>query len=1131
MLRSKLILIAAASFCSWQCGLAATNLLTLNISAPPAPWTNDFDLGSSRAPNGQELSVDSRSLRLDGQPWMPVMGEFHFARYPENEWRDELLKMKAGGVDIVATYVFWIYHEEVQGEFDWAGRRDLRRFLRLCDEVGLKVLVRCGPWCHGEVRNGGLPDWVVAHKDWKMRSTDTNFLAKVKILYGQIAGQMHGLLWKDGGPVIGIQVDNEFYGPAAYLMTLKKMARDAGIDVPFYTRTGWPETTTPVPFGELLPCFGSYADGFWERQIVPMPGDNWKRFLFSSLRTDTAIGADLLGHHEARDEADVPHYPYLTCEIGGGMMTSYHRRVEIFPEDVASLALIHLGSGSSLPGYYMYHGGVNPDGKLTTLQESQATGYPNDLPVKSYDFQAPLGEYGQINPQYHLLRRIHLFLHDFGAQLAVMPPTFPANAITNRTDTNTLRWVVRSDGVGGLVFVNNYERLQPMPPHEQVQFNLNLSGGEKIFPSQPVTVPSDASFFWPFNFDIGPGVRLAYATAQPLCAIDDEGVRTVFFAQTGKIPAEFAFDTNLDITVDSGNVSQQEGLTLIRDLKTGRAPAFEVAATSGNKLRIVLLDEEDSLALWKGDWQGSKRVFLTQAGLIMDEDTLRLSAESPAQLQVGIFPPPKSLKMGGTALAGKPDGVFTRFTPVLSQLKNRFDSIAAPEIELVRPAGPPRDIPMSKGKTPVAVVPTESDFTNAAVWRIKLPANLDWRQNPLLRFHYAGDVARVTLGGKLIDDNFYNGKPFDLGLDRFIPEIFQKELLISVLPLRQDAPIYLLKKSWPDFGQSNAIAELRNVELVPRYEVRLTDDDQTFIRGRTPRVHDPSTIVKDAAEYWLFSTGFGILTRHSDDLISWAPGPSVFSENPKWVDTFLPGYFGGFWAPDIIRVKDHWWLYYAVSVWGKRTSAIALASNPVLDPADPKYHWQDEGIVFQTSQTNDFNAIDPAVTFDAQGRLWLVFGSYWSGIKLVELDPKTGHRITPDSPVYSLAKKKEIEASYITAHDGWYYLFVNWGICCRGEDSTYNIRMGRSREITGPYLDENGNDMLIGGGTLFLGSEGRFIGPGHAGILREGENEFVSFHFYDGAHAGRQTLGIRRLNWDDNGWPRAGKWVSPAPNQ
>ena len=238
--------------------------------------------------------MNSRSLLFDGQPVFPVMGEMHDARVPQAEWRDELLKMKAGGVDIVATYVFWIHHEEIEGQWDWTDQRDLRKFVQTCNELGLKVVVRCGPWCHGEVRNGGFPDWAVAHKDWKLRSTDTNFLAAVKILYGEIYQQLQGELWKDGGPVIGIQVDNEFGGSPNYLMALKKLAIEAGMAVPLYIKTGWPAMKTPVPLGELLPLFGAYPDGFWSRSLQPMDGYDWVNFTFRIIRTDTGIGNDTL---------------------------------------------------------------------------------------------------------------------------------------------------------------------------------------------------------------------------------------------------------------------------------------------------------------------------------------------------------------------------------------------------------------------------------------------------------------------------------------------------------------------------------------------------------------------------------------------------------------------------------------------------------------------------------------------------------------------------------------------------------------------------------------------------------------------------------------------------------------------
>jgi arabinan endo-1,5-alpha-L-arabinosidase len=302
-------------------------------------------------------------------------------------------------------------------------------------------------------------------------------------------------------------------------------------------------------------------------------------------------------------------------------------------------------------------------------------------------------------------------------------------------------------------------------------------------------------------------------------------------------------------------------------------------------------------------------------------------------------------------------------------------------------------------------------------------------------------------------------------------------------------------------------------------------------RQRGMWVHDPSTIVKCKDEYWLFSTGRGIQSWHSRDLVQWQAGPRVFASVPAWTSEAVPGNRGSFWAPDVIHLADRFLLYYSVSTWGSKTSAIGLASNPSLDPADPDYGWTDHGIVIQTGERDDFNAIDPAVTQGLDGNLWLVFGSYWSGIKLIQLDPATGKRISPDSPVYSLAYHESIEAPFICHHEGYYYLFVNWGLCCRGVNSTYNIRIGRSADITGPYIDKDGVNMLAGGGSLLLETQGQFIGPGHAGIFSQGDKHWLSYHYYDGSRGGRATLGMRPLQWDADGWPQLGEPLNSTKNE
>ena len=617
----------------------------MTLVAPQPASRSGFKLGQARRPDGAGLDVDSYSLRRNGHRWLPAMGEFQYSRYPAKEWRGELLKMKAGGLDIVATYVFWIHHEEVEGRFDWSGQRSLRRFIELCREVGLLAVVRCGPYCHGEARRGGFPDWL-QEKGWKLHSDDPNYLARVRTLYGEIGRQLQGLLWKDGGPVIGIQVENEYEGPAEHLLTLKRLAREAGIDVPFYTRTGWPDLTTPMPFGELLPVYGRYAEGFWDRELTPMPGWYWAAFIFSHLRTDGTIATDLFGVRTARDTPDAVRYPFLCCETGGGMASSYHRRILIDTADVEAVALGQLGSGSTMLGYYVYHGGTNPDGKRSTLHESQAIGDYNDLPFKSYDFQAPLREYGQLSPHYHSLRRLHLFLHEWGPALAGMPMTLPEQKPADRDDVKTLRWCVRSDGQSGFVFVNNYQRLQKRLAMPDVQFALRLPSETLTFPDSPVTIPADSRFFWPFNLDLGHDVRLAWATAQPVCAIDEGHRRTVFFAQTPGIAAQFAFAGDAKIKA-SRQISRRRDYAIVENVAAGRETAFQISGRDGG-VRIVLLDQADSLSLWKGAWQGRERVFLSSAGLTLDGEILSLTSTDRSELAVGVYPAPSQVRSAGT---------------------------------------------------------------------------------------------------------------------------------------------------------------------------------------------------------------------------------------------------------------------------------------------------------------------------------------------------------------------------------------------------------------------------------------------------------------------------------------------------
>jgi arabinan endo-1,5-alpha-L-arabinosidase len=323
--------------------------------------------------------------------------------------------------------------------------------------------------------------------------------------------------------------------------------------------------------------------------------------------------------------------------------------------------------------------------------------------------------------------------------------------------------------------------------------------------------------------------------------------------------------------------------------------------------------------------------------------------------------------------------------------------------------------------------------------------------------------------------------------------------------------------------RANAQSEAVKPSAPPSFPVLPLE--QSASRGVVTR--DPSSIVKCKNEYWVFHTGRGVPTFRSKDLVKWERGPAVFQTAPEWIAKTVPENRNmSYWAPDIIKVGDRYLLYYSVSSFGKMTSAIGLATNPTLDPSDRAYQWTDQGIVVQTQegQAGDaYNAIDPALFQDRDGSLWMTFGSYWTGIKLIQLDPKTGKRIAPDSKLVSLAYNESIEAAHISRHDDYYYLYVNWGSCCRGPQSTYNIRVGRSKTITGPYVDKAGVDMLKSGGSVFLPNvNGPLIGPGHAGTLNaNGKTWFTSCFEGNLRMDGKATLAIMPIRWNADGWPEA----------
>lgn len=489
---------------------------------------NHLNLGGEN-PKGERIDVTSLYLEKNKKPWIGVMGEFHFSRYQKKDWYHELCKMKAGGITIVATYMFWIYHEEIEGEFDFSENLDIRTFIEACEKAGLYVWLRIGPWAHGECRNGGFPDWLLK-KPYPLRENHPEYMEKAKIWYQKIYEQVAGKFYKDGGNIVGVQLENELTEGAEHLLALKELAKEIGFEVPIYTVTGWNRAQgAKIPVDEVLPVFGAYPEAPWADTIEKLPLS--PHYVFSTIRNDSAVGIDLI-EEAKKDDWKLPYekFPFATCELGAGMQITHHRRPIITGMDAYALALTKLGSGNNLVGYYMYHGGSNRIGKLSTFNESKMTGYPNDYPMISYDFQAPLSEYGEVRESYRLLNMLNLFVTDFGHQLAPMEAVLSEKEVSSE-DLQSLRYALRTDGSSGFVFVNHYQRLATLEDVKGAQIDT----GKVLFPA--IDVCAETSFFFPYGMKMDEKTILEYVTAQPLCKVGN----TFFFVQIEGIQAEYKF--------------------------------------------------------------------------------------------------------------------------------------------------------------------------------------------------------------------------------------------------------------------------------------------------------------------------------------------------------------------------------------------------------------------------------------------------------------------------------------------------------------------------------------------------------------------------------------------------------------
>jgi len=737
-------------------------------------------------PDGGTLSFTNYFMEMNGAPVFGVSGEIHYARLWARRWEDALLKMKAGGVNVVSTYAFWIHHEEREGEFDFAGRRNLRAFVELCGKHGLHVIARVGPFCHGEARNGGLPDWLYG-KPFEVRSLDAGFLACVRRWYREVSGQLRGLFFKDGGPVIAVQLDNEYMHSAApwemtvgttnewlpagdqgdaYLMKLLEIARAEGLDAPFYTCTGWGGAATPAC---MMPLWGGYAFRPWIFYAGGGEHPATAEYIYRDNHNDRVprtYNFEPLYPPESR--------PYLCCEMGGGMFSSYNYRFRLPYESVDAMANVKLGSGCNMLGYYMFHGGTNPLGRAGAfLNEGQ-------VPKRSYDFQAALGEYGQVRPSYRRLRALHLLTQAFAGALCRMGTFLPEGSQDIRPeDPGPLRWAVRASADGaGFLFLNNYQDHAAMEAKRGETVTVKLPGGGVTFHGLSLAAGENCAL--PFNLDVG-GARLRLAHAQPLAVIEAGGEPYAFFFAPEGMEPLYRFPEGTILTAEAGGVRIDGRVARVE----GEMPVFS-AAQGETRVHFVTLSRAQSLRFGIVECRGRRIAALTDGALLNPEGGLRIQHDEP-RVNLALFPG-DALPLPEAVRDGE-EGLFARFR------LEREPIVLEPVVNQV---GPTRYIVEVPGWDPEAVV------------------------DVLLEMDYRGDVGQAFLNGTLVADDYWNGAPWAVGLAEFREALAVEPLTVHITPVRRGGRVNAesaMAGRREEIG--DATGALDAARLKPVYEWRL----------------------------------------------------------------------------------------------------------------------------------------------------------------------------------------------------------------------------------------------------------------------------------------------------------------------
>jgi hypothetical protein len=750
-------------------------------------------------PLGERIDFTNYYMEKNGHPFFGISGEFHYSRYPFLEWEDEIIKLKMAGINTLATYVFWNHHEEDEGVFCWDDDRNLRYFIELCAKHNLDVFLRVGPFCHGECRNGGFPDWLYG-RPFELRSNDENYLFYVKRLYSEIAKQVSGLFYQEGGPIVAVQLENEYMHAAApweitgrqgdeflpggrdgieHMRMLKKIAIESGLFAPIYTSTGW--GGAPVLEGEVLPLYGGYAFCPWNINENKPEQEPTIEYVFQSFHDNHA-------HCRGFNPPYPPEkYPYACCEMGGGMQTWYKARFVVPPESVTAMTVTKVAGGCNFVGYYMFHGGTHPVGKHGFLNE-------NTNPKISYDYQAPLGEFGQIRQSYRYLKPFFYFFKEFQQLLCPMATVLPDDAaqITPK-DTASLRWAIRTNGDSGFIFLNNYQDHSAMVDHENVFLNLELPDETLTLPVRSgLTLKSGVSAILPFNIDLD-GVGLKYATAQFVTSIQAEEVHSYFFFVPEGLSGEYCFEKNSfkEIKVSQGELHNQSESTIIT-VKPGKECMIDLTAANGQQIRICTLSQQEIFNFWTVNLWGAERVIFTDASLIIKNNTLQLFQTAESQVDLMVYPGlGNHLETSCGRVPGNPVGLYTHY--VIS-------------------------IPPKEPKYEIKQVNAQK-----AVLKID-PGSFQHIHELLLRIDYEGDVGHAFIDGRLVHDHFCNGQKWEIGLKRFYPEVADKGMYFYISPLHRGKMVsYDSAMAVQQEFLGDTIARIHRMEIVPEYCITISE--------------------------------------------------------------------------------------------------------------------------------------------------------------------------------------------------------------------------------------------------------------------------------------------------------------------